>query len=151
MDRILKHIATLGFIGYIPVAPGTFGSLAALAAFMFLRPSIPLQVAILLLMIPLATISSHIAERVLNEKDSRHIIIDEFCGYFLSVLFIPFSAGYALAAFFLFRFFDILKPFPVGRMEKLKGGIGIVADDIMAAVYTNAILQIWVHITKIIE
>ena len=144
MNRMLKHIATLGFIGYIPVAPGTFGSLAALAAFMFLRPSISLQVAILLIMIPLATISSHVAERLLNEKDSSHIIIDEFCGYFLSVLFVPYSAGYALAAFFLFRFFDILKPFPVGRMEKLKGGIGIVADDIMAAIYANAILQIWV-------
>jgi phosphatidylglycerophosphatase A len=144
MNRILKLIATLGFIGYIPVAPGTFGSLAALAAFMFLRPSISLQVAILLIMIPLATISSHVAERLLNEKDSSHIIIDEFCGYFLSVLFVPCSAGYALAAFFLFRFFDILKPFPVGRMEKLKGGIGIVADDIMAAIYANAILQIWV-------
>jgi len=144
MNRILKHIATLGFIGYIPVAPGTFGSLAALAAFMFLRPSISLQVAILLIMIPLATISSHVAERLLNEKDSSHIIIDEFCGYFLAVPFVPYSAGYALAAFFLFRFFDILKPFPVGRMEKLKGGIGIVADDIMAAIYANAILQIWV-------
>ena len=144
MNRILKHIATLGFIGYIPVAPGTVGSLAALAVFMFLRPSISLQVAILLIMIPLATISSHVAERLLNEKDSSHIIIDEFCGYFLSVLFVPYSAGYALAAFFLFRFFDILKPFPVGRMEKLKGGIGIVADDIMAAIYANAILQIWV-------
>ena len=119
-------------------------SLAALAVFMFLRPSISLQVAILLIMIPLATISSHVAERLLNEKDSSHIIIDEFCGYFLSVLFVPYSAGYALAAFFLFRFFDILKPFPVGRMEKLKGGIGIVADDIMAAIYANAIIQIWV-------
>ena len=149
MNRILKHIATLGFIGYIPVAPGTVGSLAALAVFMFLRPSISLQVAILLIMIPLATISSHVAERLLNEKDSSHIIIDEFCGYFLSVLFVPYSAGYALAAFFLFRFFDILKPFPVGRMEKLKGGIGIVADDIMAAIYTNAILHIWVLIIRL--
>jgi phosphatidylglycerophosphatase A len=148
MNSILKHIATLGFIGYIPVAPGTFGTLAALAVFVFLRPSIPLQVAILLIVIPLAMISSHTAERVLNEKDSGHIIIDEFCGYFVSVVFIPFSAGYALAAFFLFRFFDILKPFPVGRMEKLKGGIGIVADDIMAAIYANAILQIWVLIIR---
>ena len=90
-------------------------------------------------------ISSHHAERLLNSKDSRHIVIDEFCGYFLSVLFIPFSINYALAAFFLFRFFDILKPFPIKKIEAaLVGGIGVMADDIMAAIYTNIILQIWI-------
>jgi phosphatidylglycerophosphatase A len=89
-------------------------------------------------------ILKYIAEKVLHERDSSHIVIDEFCGYLFSMLFIPFSITNALAAFFLFRVFDILKPFPIRKSETvLKGGYGIMADDIMAAVYTNVILQIW--------
>ena len=145
-DTIAKYIATLGFIGFIPIAPGTFGTIAALAVFILLKPSLYLHAMILLLIIPIGIISSHIAEYVLNEKDSGHIIIDEFCGYFFSVLFVPVSFGYALAAFFLFRVFDILKPFPIRKIENLKGGIGIMADDLMAALYTNIILQIWIFI-----
>jgi phosphatidylglycerophosphatase A len=145
-DTLAKHIATLGFIGFIPIAPGTFGTFAAVAVYILLNPSLYLHTLILLLLIPIGIISSHIAERVLDEKDSGHIIIDEFCGYFFSVLFVPFSFGYALAAFFLFRVFDILKPFPIRKIEKLKGGLGIMADDLMAALYTNIILQIWIFI-----
>jgi phosphatidylglycerophosphatase A len=141
---IFKHIATLGFIGYLPFAPGTFGSLAAFVIFILLKPDIFIHIIILFLIIPIGLISSHYAEIFLNEKDSRHIVIDEFCGYLLSVLFIPSSAGYALAAFFLFRFFDILKPFPIRKIGSvLSGGKGIMADDITAALYTNLILQIW--------
>lgn len=141
---ILKYIATLGFIGYIPVAPGTFGTLTAFLFYILLRPSPFIHIVILFLIIPIGIISSHHAERLLNRKDSRHIVIDEFCGYLLSVLFIPYSISYALAAFFLFRFFDILKPFPIKKIENaLRGGTGVMADDIMAAIYTNLILQIW--------
>ena len=143
MGIIFKHIATLGFIGYLPVAPGTFGSLAAFVLFILLKPSVFVHLTILFIIIPIGIISSHHAERVLNAKDSRHIVIDEFCGYLLSVLFIPFTTGYALMAFFLFRFFDILKPFPIRKLGFfLSGGKGIMADDIAAALYTNLILQV---------
>jgi phosphatidylglycerophosphatase A len=139
----LKYIATLGFIGYLPLAPGTFGSLAAFAIFMILKPSTLLHVTILLIIIPVGIISSHYAEILLDEKDSRHIVIDEFCGYFISVILVPFNFYYALTAFFLFRFFDILKPFPIKKMEIIfRGGKGIMADDLVAALYTNLILQI---------
>lgn len=144
MGGLLKHIATLGFIGYFPVAPGTFGSLVAFAFFILLKPSTFTHIFLLFLVVPIGVISSHHTERLLNDKDSKHIVIDEFCGYLLSVLFIPFSTGYALAAFFLFRFFDILKPFPIRTTGSiLSGGIGIMADDIVAALYTNLSLQIW--------
>jgi phosphatidylglycerophosphatase A len=144
MRVLLKYIATLGFIGYLPFAPGTFGSLAAFVIFILLKPNIFIHIIILFLIIPIGIISSHYAERLLNDKDSRHIVIDEFCGYLLSVLFIPFSIAYAITAFFLFRFFDILKPFPIRKIGSvLGGGKGIMADDITAALYTNLILQIW--------
>ena len=144
MNVVLKYIATLGFIGYLPFAPGTFGSLAAFAVFVLLKPTVFIHIIILLFIIPIGIISSYHAEKLLNDKDSRHIVIDEFCGYLISVLFIPYSTGFAITAFFLFRFFDILKPFPIRKIESvLSGGKGIMADDIAAALYTNIILQIW--------
>jgi phosphatidylglycerophosphatase A len=141
--RLLKQIATLGFIGYIPLAPGTFGTLFASMLFVLINPSVALHVIILLFIIPLGIISSHYAEILLKDKDSRHIVIDEFCGYFIAVLFLPFKAFYIIAAFFLFRLFDILKPFPVRTAGNVfRGGLGIMADDIIAALFTNIILQI---------
>ncbi|MEW6162129.1 MAG: phosphatidylglycerophosphatase A [Nitrospirota bacterium] len=141
---VLKYIATLGFIGYLPFAPGTLGSLIAFTFFIILKPSPFIHTIILSLLIPVGIISSRHAERLLKTEDSRHIVIDEFCGYLLSVVLVPFSIGYALTAFFLFRFFDILKPFPIKKIGfVLSGGEGIMADDIVAAIYTNLILQIW--------
>jgi phosphatidylglycerophosphatase A len=144
MRTLLKHIATLWFIGYLPVAPGTFGSLFALALFVLLKPSLSTHFILLALITLVGVISSHIAEILLHERDSGHIVIDEVCGYFVSVLFLPMSLGYAVAAFFLFRFFDILKPFPIRQIESaMKGGIGIVTDDILAGIYANLVLQVW--------
>jgi phosphatidylglycerophosphatase A len=139
---ILKHIATIGIIGYFPLAPGTFSSLIALALFISLKPTPLIHIIILSIIVPLSIYSSHYAEKLFDIKDSKHIVIDEFCGYLISVFLVPFS--YAFTAFILFRVFDILKPFPIRKIEYiLEGGVGIVADDIMAGLYTNIILQIW--------
>ncbi len=144
MAVIFRYIATLGFIGYIPFAPGTFASLFAFIVYILAKPSAHLLMVSLLFIIPVGVIASHFTEKLLKEKDSRHIVIDEFCGYLLSVLFIPFTFIHALSAFLLFRIFDILKPFPIRKIESaLPGGSGIMADDIAAAVYTNMVLQIW--------
>lgn len=141
---VLKYIATIGFIGYLPFAPGTFGSLVAFAFFILLKPNPFIHILMLLLLIPIGIVSSHHAERLLNSKDSKHIVIDEFCGYLLSVALLPFSYAEAIIAFFLFRIFDILKPFPIKKVESfLSGGKGIMADDMVAAIYTNLILQLW--------
>ncbi|MGD1075786.1 MAG: phosphatidylglycerophosphatase A [Thermodesulfovibrionales bacterium] len=146
---ILKNIATLGFVGYLPIAPGTFGSLAAMAVFVFLKPGNATAVSLAALIVLIGIPSAHHAEKLLQEKDSGHIVIDEFAGYALSVLFLPPVASYYIAAFFLFRFFDILKPPPIRNIERiLSGGIGIMADDVMAGVLTNALLQIWKLLTQ---
>ncbi len=109
---------------------------------------VPLSQTALLVLIAfgiiIGTIASDTAERLIGETDSRHIIIDEFVGFLVSVAFIPHTYGYLASAFLLFRFFDILKPFPIGLAEKaLKGGAGIIADDILAGIFTNLVLQIW--------
>jgi phosphatidylglycerophosphatase A len=140
----LKYIATLGFIGYMPFAPGTFGTLAAVVFMIILKPSVSLHIALTVFFIIAGILSSDKTEKFLGQKDSRHIVIDEFTGYMSSLLFLPLSWGYIIAAFILFRFFDILKPPPLRRLEDVfNGGFGIMADDIGAAVYTNLMLQLW--------
>jgi len=144
MNKILKNIATLGFVGYLPVAPGTWGSLVSAVFVAFLNPSSTVQAVLIVIGFVIGTISSTVAERVIGRTDSGHIVIDEFIGFFVSVVYLPQTYGYFIAAFFLFRFFDILKPFPIRQAERtLKGGFGIMTDDVLAGIYTNAILQIW--------
>ena len=93
--------------------------------------------------------ASTVAEKILNEKDSKKIIIDEFIGFYVSVLYLPKTLGFVIAAFLLFRFFDILKPLFISKLEKtLSNGLGVMADDILAGIYTNIILQIWLVIFK---
>lgn len=144
---ILKNLATLGFIGYLPIAPGTFGSLAAMIFFFLLKPPLSLHVLLIAIITVIGTFASHRTEKLLNEKDSGHIVIDEFAGYALSVLFLPATAAYLVAAFLLFRFFDILKPPPIRWIERaFPGGLGVMADDLAAGVYTNILLQIWMRL-----
>jgi phosphatidylglycerophosphatase A len=146
-NKILHAIATLGFIGYLPYAPGTFGSAAGFLCAVLIRPD---DVTLLLVLLPLfvvGTIASGNTEKFLG-KDSGHIVIDELCGYAVSILFVPRTSGYLLAAFILFRAFDIVKPPPIKKMEKaIPGGTGIMMDDVLAGVYANVCLQVWKYIS----
>jgi len=146
-DRLLKQISTLWFIGYLPVAPGTWGSLAGCLLIFIIRPA-PAVHAILLLLVSAAGIwSSTVAERVMGARDSSHIVIDEFAGILASTLMLPHTPAYLLAAFILFRFFDILKPFPVSYLERtLSRGQGVMADDLAAGIISNLLLQAWIRI-----
>lgn len=139
--KVCHIIATLGFIGYIPVAPGTFGSLFGFILAFLLKPSDVFIALFLIALFIIGTLSSHEAEKRLG-KDSGHIVIDELAGYVVSILFIPKDAGYLVAALLIFRFFDIAKPFPIRKLERsLSGGIGIMLDDIVAGIFTNICLQ----------
>lgn len=155
-----RFISTVGFIGYMPFAPGTFGTLAAVFFMVALKPSVLAHIALTVFFIIAGILSSNHAVKFFEDrpnffpfrtkkisgekKDPSCIVIDEFAGYIASLLFLPFSWGYVIAAFVLFRFFDILKPPPLRRFEDVfNGGFGIMADDIGAAVYTNLLLQLW--------
>jgi phosphatidylglycerophosphatase A len=145
----LKNIATLGFLGYIPFGPGTLGSLCALALFLLADLPLYAHVTLILAGTIVGIFASTVAEKLLKEKDSKKIIIDEFIGFYVSVFYLPKTWGFAVAAFLLFRFFDILKPLFIAKLEKtLSNGLGIMADDILAGIYTNIILQIWLHIFR---
>jgi phosphatidylglycerophosphatase A len=145
---LLKNVATLGFIGYLPKAPGTFGTFAALIFFALIKPSISVHVFLVIFLTALGIIASSRAEEILNEKDSSHIVIDEFAGYALSVLFLPHTLSSLVVSFLLFRFFDILKPLPIRWIERtIPGGFGIMADDLVAGVYTNLVMHAWILLT----
>ena len=113
---------------------------------MFLLTDLPLyaHIALILAGTLVGIYASTVAEKTLKEKDSKKIIIDEFIGFYVSVLYLPKTWEFAVAAFLLFRFFDILKPLFISKLEKtLSNGLGVMADDILAGIYTNIVLQIW--------
>ncbi len=130
----------------MPKAPGTFGSLAGFLFVTLLSLSDIKLMVFILLLFSLGTWTSDEAERSLG-KDSGHIVIDEFCGYLVSVLFLPKTIGYLFAAFVLFRLFDIFKPPPIRWIERtVPGGAGIMLDDVMAGIYSNACIQLWLYL-----
>ena len=146
INRIQSLIATLGVTGFLPYAPGTFGTLLSFLLIILFKPGDTVLLVILAPLFMLGITASNQAEKILG-KDSGHIVIDEFCGYLVSVLFIPKSIGYLLAAFILFRIFDIFKPPPIRRIEEVvPGGAGVMLDDALAGIYTNACLQIWIYL-----
>ncbi|NWF97924.1 MAG: phosphatidylglycerophosphatase A [Nitrospirae bacterium] len=141
-EIVFKNIATLGFIGYLPIAPGTWASAIGVLIFLIFNISLHVQFLLICILTVIGIVSSTIAERIIGQKDSGHIVIDELLGYLISVFSLPINYAILIAAFFLFRFFDILKPFPIRLIEKkLDGGHGIIMDDILAGIYTNLILQ----------
>ena len=142
MDRFYKLIASVFYIGYIPIASGSVGSLVALVLYFFIKDS-PLAMAIAIgVCLVLGLLTAGRAERLFGGKDASEIIIDEFTGMLISLFLLPVTMGYIVSAFLLFRFFDIVKPWPINRLEKLSGGWGVMLDDLMAGVYANLILQL---------
>ena len=143
MSRLALFIATCGYIGYVPIAPGTFGSALGLALIWVVRRfgSAPLEIAVIVLVLAVGTWSSTLAERRLARVDPGHVIIDEVAGMLITLAFIPLTAASAIVGFFIFRALDIVKPWPVRKAERLPGGAGVMADDALAAVYGNALVR----------
>ncbi|HMK60355.1 MAG TPA: phosphatidylglycerophosphatase A [Dissulfurispiraceae bacterium] len=140
-----KALATVFYLGFIPIAPGTFGTLAAMILIWTVRPSPAWQLVILLVSLLVGIKVSGIAEMAFGEKDCRHIVVDEFVGYLCSIIFLPLTPSYMVAAFLLFRVFDIIKPSPIRLIEQIGGGAGIMLDDVVAGLIANVLLQV-VHV-----
>jgi len=137
-------LATGFYVGKIPLAPGTFGSLIGLP-FCYLLTGIRLTAAIIagLLLIGFAIWISDAAERAIKHKDPGCIVVDEIAGMVVTLIGLPFNATTVAAGFVLFRVLDILKPFPIRFLDKrLSGGLGIVADDVAAGIFANIILRL---------
>jgi phosphatidylglycerophosphatase A len=134
-------VATGMGVGFAPFAPGTFGSLLGLVLWLLLPASLPLQLTAVLSVFVLGAWSGGITERRLNRTDPAPVVIDEVLGMWITLLGVPAGAASILGGFLLFRVFDVLKPYPANRLERLHGGIGVMADDAMAGVYANLALR----------
>ncbi len=143
MKHFILLLATGFGVGYSPVTPGTLGTLVAIPIYYFLS-NIPTPIYEITLVgfFFLSVWTSENAERFYGKKDDQKIVVDEVMGFLITMLWVPKTLFFVIGGFFLFRFFDILKPFPIRRVEKgFKGGFGVVLDDVAAGVYANIILQ----------
>ena len=134
-------IATAFGIGYFPFAPGTVGSAVGLLLWALLPQEPAAQAAAILALFAVGSWCGTVAERHFGGTDPGPVVIDEVMGMLITLFMHPVGWPGALTAFFLFRAFDILKPYPADRLEHLPGGVGVMADDGMAAIYAN--LTLW--------
>ena len=150
MNYFILILATGFGVGYSPIAPGTLGTLVAIPVYYFLSNiSSPIYEITLIGFFFLSVWISENAEIFFGKKDDQRIVIDEIMGFLVTMLWVPKTAILMVVGFFLFRFFDILKPFPIRHLEKrFKGGFGVVLDDVMAGVYANIVLQVIGFIMK---
>ena len=150
-ERAVLFVATGFFIGTVPFAPGTFGSLIGLpVCFLLSRLNLLQSVICILVFILVAIGIASAAEKILKQKDPGQIVIDEIAGLMVTFAGLPFNLKTALAGFIIFRVFDILKPFPIRILERrVGGGTGVVLDDVLAGVYGNLILRLVIYVSGI--
>ena len=133
--RVFTVIASGLYLGYIPFAPATFGSLWALPIWYFFRKDTTGYIIITFGIFVVGVLISSYLEKS-EERDPRYIVIDEIAGLLVALgPMVKFDWRLALTAFLLFRFFDIIKPFPIRQAERMGRGIGIMADDVLAGCY----------------
>lgn len=135
-------IATGVYVGYLPPAPGTLGSLLGLLLLWPLKPG-TVQVLVTLFLIGVGIVVADRAARVIGGQDPPAIVIDEIAGIAVATLLLPPQVQERVVAFVIFRLFDVIKPFPARQAERLPGGFGIVGDDLIAGMYTNLLVRLW--------
>jgi phosphatidylglycerophosphatase A len=144
----IKLIITFFFVGYFPIAPGTIASLAAFALYF---PLLALNQWIVYLASAIVVTlvgawASGRAEEISGIIDPSFVVIDEVAGQLITLFLLPFSWKVLVAGFVLFRLFDVIKPFPARRLEKMHGGWGIMMDDVLVGVYANILLHLAVFL-----
>jgi phosphatidylglycerophosphatase A len=159
LDYIALAIATFG-VGFIPIAPGTWGSLVAVGIYLLLRTStlgeflgFEFTLIVALQVITLSGIwAASRTERITGRKDPGKVVVDEVAGQLVSLIptLMPILSApiWIIVSFILFRFFDIVKPYPARDMERLHGGLGIMCDDWVAGIYVVTVLTIAAEVLR---
>ncbi|HXT70047.1 MAG TPA: phosphatidylglycerophosphatase A [Vicinamibacterales bacterium] len=142
MNGLAVWIATSGPAGYAPVAPGTFGSAVGVALFLLIgRLSLEAQIAVSVVMAAVGIWASSVAAHHFDRSDPSQVVVDEVVGQVVTLVGLGLSWTTLLLGFLIFRALDIIKPWPANQLERLHGGRGIMADDLMAALYGQALLR----------
>lgn len=137
---VALSLATAFGVGYVPFAPGTFGSAVGLVIWALLPASTLVHAAAILILFAIGTWSATAVERYFGGTDPGPVVIDEVMGMLLTLFMQPVGWIGAIGGFFLFRAFDVVKPYPADRLEQLPGGFGVMTDDAMAGIYANLVL-----------
>ena len=148
MNVIALALATALGTGYVPFAPGTFGSAAGLVLWWLLPASAPIQAAAIVIVFAAGAWSGTVAERHFKGTDPGPVVLDEVLGMMITLFLNPVGWSGAIIGFLLFRVADIIKPYPANKLEALHGGLGIMADDAMAAVYSNLALRVVIVVAQ---
>lgn len=142
-NRLACWVATGLGLGHSPLIPGTVASLVTVGAVGLVHPYIPYGrigwAFVFVLLVPVSILTSDHVARKEGSQDPSKIVIDEVVGQILALLWVPISLTSLGIGFLAFRFFDVAKPFPIGRSERLPGGFGIVCDDLIAGVYAGIV------------
>ena len=147
---LIKTLTSVFYIGYSKFVPGTLASLAGFLAYVFfIKGNAALHLGLTILVTIIGFGLSARAEAIFNKKDARQIVIDDFYGMWVSLLFLPYSFKLSLAGFILFRIMDGLKPYPIYKVERLKGGLGVMGDDLLAGIFVNITLQILLRLISL--
>ena len=143
MRRLAVFVCSFGYIGFFPIAPGTIGSAAGVVVYLAAsRVAVPhIQVVIIAALAAAGVALTRPCEEDLRCVDPGPIVIDEVMGMLVTLFMIPVGWAGILLGFLLFRALDVMKPFPARQLERLHGGLGVMADDAMAAIYANLLLR----------
>ena len=151
INFIEKLIGSGLFTGYMPAASGTFASLTALV--IYLLPGIDTPSILIFLITLFIFVGVPIADKFEAKygKDPKECTVDEFVGMWITLLFLPKKIWWLVLAFLIWRFMDIVKPFPARQLEKIKGGWGVMLDDIMAGIYSFISIQLVIYFFNMIQ
>jgi len=149
-DKINRTIVTFFGIGYLPLMPGTYASAAGVLIYLAFKDNLYTYLALTLIITIAGFICARRAEELFDKPDPSQVVIDEVSGMLIAFILVPFSVSNVIIGFFLFRALDIIKVYPLNVVEKVRGGRGIMLDDILAGVMTNIALQVIVYIRGIL-
>ena len=138
---IWRFVATFFYLGKLPFAPGSWGSLGALLLWLILPVTFSVHLSVIIILFVLGVYSSSRMVKYLDDHDPSEVVIDEVVGMGISLFMLPHSLGLYFLAFILFRVFDILKPSFIYRIQNLSGGWGIMLDDVLAGLLTFIIVK----------
>ncbi len=149
MKRIFQIAATFFGAGYFPVAPGTLTSAIIVLLYKFFLHKLnwPIYLLLFFVLFVLGIFVSDVYSRMLKKEDPRTVVIDEATGQLIALFLLSPQWSLCAASFVLFRFFDIVKPYPIKRVERFPGGFGIMLDDIVAAIFAGILINLYLLLT----
>jgi phosphatidylglycerophosphatase A len=140
-EKLITFLATGFGSGLAPFVPGTMGTLVGVVICLLCLPlPWPIRLLIVIALLALSIYVAGQAEKIYQKKDDQRIVIDEIIGIQITMLPVAITILHLCVGFVLFRIFDILKPFPIGNLQRLPGGWGVVIDDVAAGIYAGVIL-----------